>query len=119
MTPLATPGRHSIPGTTIFDGALARRGYALNRMCFSFNSSENRSAFKEDEEAYMARYGLTEAQKKAIRSRNVLQMIAAGGHIYYLAKLAGILGLDVQDLGAQQTGTSKEAFERKLIAAGA
>ena len=28
----------------------------------------------------------------------------AGGNIYYLAKFAGIFGLSVQDVGAQQTG---------------
>ena len=31
-----------IPGTTLFDGAQARKGYALNKMCFSFNDAENR-----------------------------------------------------------------------------
>ena len=29
-------------GTTIFDGRAARRGYALNKMCFSFNDAANR-----------------------------------------------------------------------------
>jgi hypothetical protein len=29
---------HQIPGTPIFDGEAAQKGYALNRMCFSFNS---------------------------------------------------------------------------------
>ena len=37
--------------------------------------------------------------------------------MYYLAKFAGILGLDVQDLGAQQTGMSKDAFKARLLAA--
>ena len=37
--------------------------------------------------------------------------------MYYLAKFAGILGLDVQDLGALQTGMTKEAFKAKLQAA--
>ena len=46
-------------------------------------------------------------------------MIEAGGNIYYLAKLAGIFGLNVQDLGAQQTGVSVEEFRAKLLAAGA
>jgi protocatechuate 4,5-dioxygenase alpha chain len=46
----------------------------------------------------------------------VLAMIAAGGNVYYLAKLAGIFGLNVQDLGAQQTGLSVEEFKRKLLA---
>jgi protocatechuate 4,5-dioxygenase alpha chain len=108
----------SIPGTTIFDGEMALKGYALNRMCFSFNSAENRAAFVRDEDAYCAKFGLDARQREAVRRRDVLAMIEAGGNIYYLAKLAGILGLNVQDIGAQQTGMSVEAFKAKLLAAG-
>jgi protocatechuate 4,5-dioxygenase alpha chain len=107
-----------IPGTTIFDGAQARKGYALNKMCFSFNTAENREAFKRDEDAYCAKYGLNAAQRQAVRNRNVLELIAAGGNIYYLAKFAGIFGLGVQDVGAQQTGMTVDAFKAKLAAAG-
>lgn len=110
--------KREIPGTTLFDGAQARRGYALNKMCFSFNSAENRAEFVRDEEAYCAKYGLTPEQRAAIASRNVLQLLAAGGNVYYLAKFAGIFGLDMQDIGAQQTGMSKEAFKAKLATAG-
>ena len=106
-----------IPGTTLFDGTQARKGYALNKMCYSFNSADNRNAFKADEQAYMAAYGLNDEQATAIRNRDVLGLIAAGGNVYYLAKFAGILGLDVQDLGAAQTGMTKEAFKAKLLAA--
>ena len=108
-----------IPGTTLFDGEQARKGYALNKMCFSFNDAANRQTFVADEDGYCARYGLNSPQREAIRARNVLQLIAAGGNVYYLAKFAGILGLDVQDLGAQQTGMSKDEFKAKLLAAGA
>ena len=86
-----------IPGTIVFDGAQARKGYALNKMCFSFNEEANRKAFLADEEAYMRRYGL-----------------AAGGNAYYLAKLAGIFHLDMQDIGAQQTGMTKAEFQAML-----
>jgi protocatechuate 4,5-dioxygenase alpha chain len=110
---------HGIPGTTIFDGTEAQKGYALNKMCFSFNKAENRAAFLEDEDAYCAKYGLDAEQRAAVRKRDVLAMIAAGGNVYYLAKLAGIFGLNVQDLGAQQTGLSVEAFKEKLLEAGA
>ena len=106
-----------IPGTTLFDGEQAQKGYALNKMCFSFNSAENRAAFKADEEAYMRSYGLNADQAGAIRKRDVLGLLAAGGNVYYLAKLAGIFGLDVQDLGAQQTGLTKDEFKARLIAA--
>lgn len=106
-----------IPGTVIFDGAQAMKGYALNKMCYSFNDAANRKAFVADEDAYCARYGLTPEQREAIRSRNVLRLIAAGGNAYYLAKFAGIFGLDMQDIGAQQTGLSKSEFQAKLQAA--
>jgi len=105
-----------IPGTTLFDGVQARKGYALNKMCFSFNSAENREAFRRDEEGYMRRYGLGPEQARAIRERDVLGLLRAGGNVYYLAKFAGILGLDVQDLGAAQTGLSKQAFKDRLVA---
>jgi protocatechuate 4,5-dioxygenase alpha chain len=107
-----------IEGTTLFDGEQAQKGLALNRMCFSFNSAENRAAFLKDEEAYCRRYGLTAEQRAAVKSRNVLALIEAGGNVYYLAKLAGIFGLNVQDIGAQQTGMSVDAFKARLAAAG-
>ena len=107
-----------IPGTTVFDGHMAMKGYALNKMCYSFNNADARAAFLADEEAYFDRFGLSEEHKAAVRARNVLAMIEVGGNIYYLAKLAGIFGLNVQDVGAQQTGMTVEAFKDMLIKAG-
>jgi protocatechuate 4,5-dioxygenase alpha chain len=109
---------HGIPGTTVFDGTLAQKGYALNRMCYSFNSAANRDEFRRDEDAYCRKFELNDEQRRAIAGRNVLQLIDAGGNIYYLAKFAGILGLDVQDIGAQQTGMTKDDFKAMLAAAG-
>jgi protocatechuate 4,5-dioxygenase alpha chain len=110
--------RQDIPGTIMFDDAQAQKGFALNRMCFSFNNAENRATFLRDEDAYCRKFGLSDAQCAAVKSRNVLKMIEAGGNVYYLAKLAGIFGLNVQDIGAQQTGTSVDEFKAKLVAAG-
>ena len=108
----------TIPGTPIFDGAMAQKAYALNKMCFSFNDEANREAFRADEDAYCRKYGLTDAERAAVRRRDVLGLVEAGGNIYYLAKLAGIWGFGVQDVGAQQTGMSVAAFKAKLEAAG-
>lgn len=104
--------RRTIP---LFDGHLATRGYALNAMCFSFNDQANREAFRADEEAYCARFALTPEQRAAVADRDVLAMLEAGGNVYYLAKLAGIFGLGVQDLGALQTGMSLDAFKAMLV----
>lgn len=113
--PAAAPARRPIPGTPVFDGASAKRGYALNAMCYSFNGEANRKAYADNEEAYMERFGLTEEQREAVRRRDVLGLIEAGGNVYYLAKLAGILGLNVQQLGALQTGMELDEFKAALM----
>ena len=75
---------------------------------------ENREAFLADEEAFMEKYGLNDQQKEAIRKRDVLGLIEAGGNIYYLAKFAGIFKLSVQDVGGLQTGKTTEEFKEFL-----
>ena len=107
-----------IPGTYMFDGKAAMKGYALNKMCYSFNEANNRDKFLKDEAAYCRKYGLNEEQRKAVRERDVLAMIHAGGCIYYLAKFAGIFHLTVQDVGAQQRGMTVEEFKKMLKAQG-
>ena len=108
-------GKRFIPGTPVFDGESAQAGYALNAMCYSFNSQANRDAFLADEEGYMARFALTAPQKDAVRRRDVPAMVRAGGNVYYLAKLAGIFGLIVQDLGSLQTGMPLDDFKAALM----
>jgi protocatechuate 4,5-dioxygenase, alpha chain len=104
-------------GTPIFGPAAAQKGYALNKMCFSFNEAANRAEFVRDEQAYCARFGLTDEQTQAIRKRDLLKLLDCGGNAYYLAKFAGILGLNMQDIGALQTGMTVEQFKAKLLAA--
>lgn len=111
--------KRNIPGTYILSGENTGKGYALNKMCFSFNVPANREAFTRDQAAYCKQYGLTDEQTQAILSRNLLQLQQAGGNIYYLGKYAGLLGLDVQDWGAMQTGKSKADFTAMLYASAA
>ena len=110
--------RDDIPGTIIFDGERAGRGYELNKMCFSFNDAANRDAYLHDEDAYCDKFHLTGEQRSAVKRRNVLELLQAGGNIYYLAKWAGIFGLNVQQIGAQQRGMSEEEFKEMLVRAG-
>lgn len=113
------PQKRTIPGAPIFDSHAARRGYALNKMCYTFNSKAHRDEFISDEVAYCKKFGLDEAQIQAITTRDVLSLIRVGGGVYFLGKLAGgVLGLDMQDIGALQTGMSKDEFKAKLVAAG-
>ena len=103
-----------IPGTFVFDGRLALKGYALNKMCFSFNSSENREEFRRDPAGYCRKFQLTDTQIQAIERRNVLELLRAGGNMYYLAKWAGIFGMNVQQLGAQQRCMTEDEFKAML-----
>lgn len=109
---------YGIPGTPVFDGDQAQKAYGLNKMCYSFNSAENRAEFLKNEDAYCQKFGLTDRQRELIAKRDVLGLVLAGGNIYYLAKFAGMFGLNVQDVGAQQTGMSVEKFKAKLVEAG-
>jgi protocatechuate 4,5-dioxygenase alpha chain len=102
----------------VFDGRAAQRGYPLNAMCYSFNDAANRARFLADPEAYFREFELDEAQRRAVRERDILAMIAAGGNAYYLLKLANLLGMDVQDVGAQQSGLSRRDFQARLQANG-
>jgi protocatechuate 4,5-dioxygenase alpha chain len=115
---VASKSKRVIPGTTIFDGDMARKGYALNKMCYSFNTEDNRQAFLADREGYCAKFGLNAEQTKAVLDLSVLDMLAAGGNAYFIAKLGGIYKLDMQDVGAQQTGMTKAEFQAKLVEAG-
>jgi len=110
--------RH-IPGTYILSGENAAEGYALNKMCFSFNDAANREAFIRDQAAYCRRFHLSEEQTRAILERDLIGLQRCGGNIYYLGKYAGLLGLDVQDWGAMQTGMTKADFTAMLFAAAA
>ena len=115
---MPSDSKTTIPGTTFFDGKMAMRGYALNKMCYSFNEAASRAEFLADEDGYCDKFGLDAEQRTAVKTRNTLGLIAAGGNIYFLAKFIGMLGLNVQDIGAQQTGMSVEDFKAKLLAAG-
>ncbi len=57
----------------MFDGAMARKGYGLNKIKYSLNEQAGRDAFSADEMALtVPGMDLTEAQKTAIKERDVL-----------------------------------------------
>jgi protocatechuate 4,5-dioxygenase alpha subunit len=99
-----------IADTSIFDLRLSRRGRRLNKLCDTLCSPENRESFKRDEEAYLARLGLTEAEKALIRKRDFQGLIDAGMNIYSMIKLGSATGNGLYKMGAQMRGESYEEF---------
>ena len=81
----AQPSFEDIPGTVVFDAALASKGHHLNSFIMSLMKVENRAAFKADERTYLDRYPMTESQKQTILRRDWNGMLALGGNIYFTA----------------------------------
>jgi protocatechuate 4,5-dioxygenase alpha chain len=107
--PQLDPSR-PIDGTYIFDWRLSRKGYRLNKLAFSLGTAANREAFKQDEEAYYDRYGLSEEEKDLIRRRDFLGLIQHGTNIYMMLKLGAATGNGLYQMGAQQRGETFEQF---------
>jgi protocatechuate 4,5-dioxygenase, alpha chain len=99
-----------IPDTTIFDLRASRRGYRLNKLCGSLCSPANREAFKRDEQAYIAKFQLSEAEKDLIRKRDFAGLIRAGLNIYFMLKLGAVTGNSLYRMGAQMRGESYDDF---------
>ena len=99
-----------IPDTSIFDLRLSQRGRRLNRMCAALCSPAERDAFKRDEEAFMARFGLSEAEKNLIRRRDFQGLIDAGMNIYFMLKVGSVTGNGLYQMGAQMRGETYEQF---------
>jgi protocatechuate 4,5-dioxygenase alpha chain len=103
-------GLTPIADTSIFDLRSSRRGYRLNKMCGSLCDPQNRQAFKQDEEGYMARFGLTDSEKELVRRRDFAALIHAGLNIYFMLKLGSVTGNSLYKMGAQMRGESYEQF---------
>jgi protocatechuate 4,5-dioxygenase alpha subunit len=103
-------GNAVIPDTSIFDLRLSRRGVRLNRMCAALCSPAERDAFKRDEEAFMARFFLTESEKDLVRKRDFKGLIEAGMNIYAMLKIGSATGNSLYRMGAQMRGESYEEF---------
>ena len=104
-----TPGLR-IQGSEVFDLAQSWRGYRINKMCNALSKAENRDAYKRDEEAFMAAYGLSDSEKQLVRNRDFSGLLEAGGNIYFLIKLGVVTGNGLYQMGARMRGESYEAF---------
>ncbi|ASN53380.1 protocatechuate 3,4-dioxygenase [Sinomonas sp. R1AF57] len=99
-----------IPGTYVFDGRRSRQGLALNLMSAALNDEAERAAFRADEEAFMERFRLTEAQRDAVRRRDWARMVELGGNIYFVVKIAIGDGKHVPEVVAAMTGQTVEEY---------
>ena len=107
-----------VPGTTIFDAEQSRKGYWLNQFCMSLMKAENRASFKADERAYLDQWAMTEEQKQAVLARDLNRCIAAGGNIYFLAKIGATDGKSFQQMAGSMTGMTEEEYRDMMVHGG-
>jgi len=107
-----------VPGTTVFDADRAHQGYHLNQFAMSLMKAGNREKFKIDESAYLNDWPMTEEQKQGVLTRDYNRMIAAGGNIYFLAKIFSTDKISFQAAAATMTGVTEEAYKEMMINGG-
>ncbi len=107
-----------VPGTTIFDADQSRKGYWLNQFCMSLMKADNRARFKQDEDAYLAEWPMTDEQKAAVRARDLNSMMATGGNIYFLSKLGATDGLSFQQMAGSMTGMTEQQYRDMMVRGG-
>ena len=84
----------------------------------SLNRAENRAAFREDEAAYLGKFRLTDAQKRAVLERDWVGMLRLGGNIYYTFKIASCDRLSMQAVGGAMSGINEEEFRHIMLTGG-
>ena len=107
-----------VPGTTIFDAEQSRKGYWLNQFCMSLMKAANRERFKAGERAYLDEWPMTEEQKQGVLTRDLNRCIAAGGNIYFLAKIGATDGKSFQYMAASMTGMTQDEYAAMMLAGG-
>jgi protocatechuate 4,5-dioxygenase alpha chain len=107
-----------VPGTTIFDAEMARKGYPLNQFCMSLMKDENRKRFLAGERPYLDEWPMSEEQKQAVLARDYNRMIAAGGNIYFLSKLFSTDKKSFQFAAGSMTGMTQEEYAEMMLKGG-
>ena len=103
-----------IPGTIVFDSRQSRAGLPLNNLAIALNNKANRELFVAGAEEFMARFGLSDEQKDAVRRRDFLKMIELGGNIFFVYKIGMVDGLNVPDIVASMAGQTTEEFTEMM-----
>ncbi len=99
-----------IPDTPLFDRAGSIRGYKLNKMAMALGDPANRDAFRENEEAFLDRFGLSAEEKAAVMSRDWHEMVRLGGNLFFILKISAVDPVPITQIGAAQAGMDHAEF---------
>jgi protocatechuate 4,5-dioxygenase alpha chain len=104
-----------IPDTPLFDRKRSLRGYRINKMAMGLSNPANREAFRENESAYLERFGLTSEEKEAVMTRNWREMVRLGGNLFFILKISAVDPVRITEIGAHQAGMEHADFLRDRL----
>jgi len=84
----------------------------------SLMKPQNRARFKADERTYLDQWPMTEEQKQAVLARDLNRCIAAGGNIYFLAKIGATDGRSFQQMAGSMTGMTEDEYRAMMVGGG-
>ncbi|UVF17516.1 alpha/beta fold hydrolase [Microvirga terrae] len=105
----------TIPDTPLFDRKRSLRGYRINKMAMGLGTPANREAFRQDESAYLDRFGLTPEEKEAVMTRNWREMVRLGGNLFFILKISAVDPVRITEIGAHQAGMEHADFLRDRL----
>ena len=79
----------------------------------SLRQPDNRARFLAGEAAYMAGFGLSDAEIALVTARDWTGLLQAGGHLQAILKIAATVGKNLWTIAAHNTGMT----EAEIIAA--
>ena len=109
------PPGDRIPDTPLLDRKRSLRGYRINKMAMGLCEPANREAFRQDESAYLDRFGLTPEEKQAVLSRDWREMVRLGGNLFFILKISAVDPVRITEIGAHQAGMDHDSFLRDRL----
>lgn len=84
--------------------------YALNRALYDLRDEANRGAFRADRDAYLARYPLTDEERRAVHDLDWRRINELGASVYVMTKLGAVAGVNLYHMGAAMRGGSFDDY---------
>ena len=102
------------PNTFMFSVRECVSAYQLNQFSIGLKNSQKRALFLADERAAMTAYRLSDVQMEMIEQRDWTGLIAGGGHVLAIVKIAYSLGILHHEVGAHMCGMSYQEMKAQL-----
>lgn len=92
------------PSAYVFSIRQCARAFRLNQFAIGLKSPQQREAFASDERAAMETAGLSAAEMDMVAARDWTGLIAHGGHVLAIVKIAYALGILHHEVCAHMCG---------------